>query len=37
MRDRVVPDFMVQTGDRSGTGNGGDSFYGGTTLHRPRK
>ena len=23
---------MVQTGDRSGTGNGGDSFYGGMTV-----
>ncbi|KZV74512.1 cyclophilin-like protein [Peniophora sp. CONT] len=25
---RVVPDFLVQTGDRSGTGSGGESFYG---------
>ena len=26
---RVVPDFLVQTGDRTGTGGGGESFYGG--------
>ncbi|VDB84859.1 unnamed protein product [Peniophora sp. CBMAI 1063] len=25
---RVVPDFLVQTGDRTGTGSGGESFYG---------
>ncbi|KAH7093906.1 cyclophilin-like protein [Auriculariales sp. MPI-PUGE-AT-0066] len=25
---RVVPGFLVQTGDRTGTGNGGESFYG---------
>ncbi|KAJ2973727.1 hypothetical protein NUW54_g12012 [Trametes sanguinea] len=25
---RVVPDFLVQTGDRTGTGAGGESFYG---------
>ncbi|KAF8527320.1 cyclophilin-like domain-containing protein [Gautieria morchelliformis] len=25
---RVVPDFLVQTGDRTGTGGGGESFYG---------
>lgn len=27
---RVVPDFLVQTGDKTGTGAGGESFYGGT-------
>ncbi|KAI5124218.1 hypothetical protein M0805_005068 [Coniferiporia weirii] len=26
---RVVPDFLVQTGDRTGTGGGGESIYGG--------
>ncbi|PVG00743.1 cyclophilin-like protein [Serendipita vermifera] len=25
---RVVPNFLVQTGDRTGTGSGGESFYG---------
>ncbi|KIJ55509.1 hypothetical protein M422DRAFT_41463 [Sphaerobolus stellatus SS14] len=25
---RVIPDFLVQTGDRTGTGAGGESFYG---------
>lgn len=25
----VVPGFLVQTGDRTGTGAGGESFYGG--------
>ncbi|KAH9893263.1 cyclophilin-like protein [Cubamyces lactineus] len=25
---RIVPDFLVQTGDRTGTGAGGESFYG---------
>ncbi|KAH9849881.1 cyclophilin-like protein, partial [Lenzites betulinus] len=25
---RIVPEFLVQTGDRSGTGGGGESFYG---------
>ncbi|KAJ3755127.1 cyclophilin-like protein [Lentinula raphanica] len=25
---RVVPGFLVQTGDKTGTGNGGESFYG---------
>ncbi|KAG2011189.1 peptidyl-prolyl cis-trans isomerase [Coprinopsis cinerea AmutBmut pab1-1] len=25
---RVVPGFLAQTGDRTGTGNGGESFYG---------
>ncbi|KAI9464822.1 cyclophilin-like protein [Russula earlei] len=25
---RVVPDFLVQTGDRTGTGFGGESFFG---------
>ena len=29
---RVVPGFLVQTGDKTGTGNGGESFYGGTSL-----
>lgn len=29
---RVVPNFLVQTGDRTGTGNGGESFYGGNIL-----
>ena len=28
----VVPDFLVQTGDRTGTGGGGESFYGGEGL-----
>lgn len=27
---RIVPGFLVQTGDRTGTGNGGESFYGGS-------
>jgi hypothetical protein len=26
---RVVPNFLIQTGDRTGTGNGGESLYGG--------
>lgn len=25
----VVPDFLVQTGDKTGTGSGGESFFGG--------
>jgi len=25
---RVVPDFLVQTGDKTGTGGGGESFFG---------
>ncbi|KAH9072281.1 cyclophilin-like protein [Lactarius deliciosus] len=25
---RVVPDFLVQTGDRTGSGSGGESFFG---------
>ncbi|TFK20238.1 cyclophilin-like protein [Coprinopsis marcescibilis] len=25
---RIVPGFLAQTGDRTGTGNGGESFYG---------
>jgi peptidyl-prolyl cis-trans isomerase SDCCAG10 len=25
---RVVPGFLVQTGDRTGTGGGGESFFG---------
>ncbi|KAA1468997.1 cyclophilin-like protein [Dentipellis sp. KUC8613] len=25
---RIVPDFLVQTGDRTGTGGGGESFFG---------
>lgn len=33
--DRVVPGFLVQTGDRTGTGGGGESFYGGMySLYR---
>lgn len=27
---RVVPDFVIQAGDPTGTGRGGDSFWGGT-------
>lgn len=27
-----MPNFLVQTGDRTGTGGGGESFYGGTCL-----
>jgi peptidyl-prolyl cis-trans isomerase SDCCAG10 len=31
----IVPGFLVQTGDRTGTGGGGESFYGGLVLfHR---
>jgi len=30
--DRVVPGFLVQTGDKTGTGAGGESFYGGAFL-----
>jgi len=30
---RVVPNFLIQTGDRTGTGGGGESFYGGRS-HR---
>ena len=30
--DRVVPGFLVQTGDRTGTGGGGESFYGGACV-----
>jgi cyclophilin family peptidyl-prolyl cis-trans isomerase len=29
---RVVPGFLVQTGDKTGTGNGGESFYGGKAF-----
>ena len=29
---RVVPDFLVQTGDRTGTGSGGESFFGGVSV-----
>lgn len=25
----IVKDFLIQTGDRTGTGGGGESFYGG--------
>ncbi|KAG6846893.1 Peptidyl-prolyl isomerase cwc27 [Arthromyces matolae] len=25
---RIVPGFLVQTGDKTGTGGGGESFYG---------
>ena len=28
----VVPDFLVQTGDRTGTGGGGESFFGGACI-----
>jgi hypothetical protein len=28
----VVRDFLVQTGDRTGTGGGGESFYGGVCF-----
>ena len=28
-RNRIVPNFLVQTGDRTGTGGGGESIYGG--------
>jgi len=28
----VVPGFLVQTGDRTGTGAGGESFYGGMSC-----
>ena len=28
-RYRIVPNFLVQTGDRTGTGSGGESIYGG--------
>jgi peptidyl-prolyl cis-trans isomerase SDCCAG10 len=27
---RIVPGFLVQTGDKTGTGAGGESFYGGS-------
>ena len=26
---RIVPGFLVQTGDKTGTGGGGESVYGG--------
>ncbi|KAF8185978.1 cyclophilin-like protein [Pholiota molesta] len=29
---RVVPGFLVQTGDRTGLGGGGESFYGGACI-----
>lgn len=29
---RVVPGFLVQTGDRTGTGGGGESFFGGKFM-----
>ncbi|KAG1828605.1 cyclophilin-like domain-containing protein [Suillus variegatus] len=25
---RIIPGFLVQTGDKTGTGGGGESFYG---------
>ena len=28
----VVPDFLVQTGDKTGTGAGGESFFGGAAF-----
>ena len=31
---RIVPNFLVQTGDRTGTGGGGESVYGGTLAAR---
>jgi len=27
---RIVPGFLVQTGDKTGTGGGGESIYGGS-------
>lgn len=35
---RIVSGFLVQTGDPTGTGMGGDSFYGGkhNLFHRPQ-
>ena len=33
---RIVPGFLVQTGDRTGTGAGGESFYGGTSMRSSR-
>ncbi|KAF7309382.1 Peptidyl-prolyl cis-trans isomerase [Mycena indigotica] len=32
---RVVPGFLVQTGDRTGTGGGGESIYGGASSTQP--
>ncbi|KAF5359072.1 hypothetical protein D9757_009026 [Collybiopsis confluens] len=29
---RVIPNFLVQTGDKTGTGMGGESFYGGAHM-----
>ena len=29
---RIVPNFLVQTGDKTGTGGGGESIYGGTNT-----
>ena len=29
---RIVPGFLVQTGDKTGTGAGGESFYGGSYI-----
>lgn len=29
---RIVPGFLVQTGDKTGTGGGGESFYGGACI-----
>ncbi len=34
LSSRVVPDFLVQTGDRTGTGAGGESFFGGVCARR---
>jgi hypothetical protein len=31
---RIVPGFLVQTGDKTGTGGGGESIYGGWSLFR---
>jgi len=30
VRNSIVPGFLVQTGDKTGTGAGGESFYGGS-------
>src|SRR5712672_3027349 len=35
LQSRVVPDFLVQTGDKTGTGAGGESFFGGAYAPLP--
>ena len=30
----IVKDFLIQTGDRTGTGGGGESFYGGESISK---